>query len=171
MGIECLAAFRMNDEHAGPGLQAGFFNSHPEWRIAGSLALNYSFQGVRDHRLAIFTEVARNYDVDGIELDWMRWMKIFPAAEARARAPLLTDYVQQIRWMLDAAGTGRGRSRLLLGTRVAPNVEATVAMGIDLPEWIRRRLVDYVVPSEFIYNDFRTPVGEYAALVRESACG
>jgi hypothetical protein len=54
---------------------------------------------------------------------------------------------------------------------VAPTVRQTLEMGIDLPAWVSGRLIDPVVPSEFIYNDFNLAVAEYAAIVRGSSCG
>jgi hypothetical protein len=169
-GIQVMAAVRMNDEHQGGSLQGGFFGSHPEWRIAKSVALDYSFAEVRDHRFAVIQEVVERFDVDGLELDWMRWMKIFPPGEGMKRAPILTDYVRSIRKMLDEEGKRKGR-RLELGARVAPKLQRTREMGIDLGTWIAERLIDYVQPSEFIYNNFNLPVEEYRELTQGTQCG
>jgi hypothetical protein len=44
-------------------------------------------------------------------------------------------------------------------------------MGIDLERWIAEQLIDYVQPSEFIYNNFNLPVDEYSRLTGGTNCG
>jgi uncharacterized lipoprotein YddW (UPF0748 family) len=50
----------------------------------GSLdaTLNYAIPEVQAHRLQILREMATNYDIDGLELNWMRCCRHFPAASA-----------------------------------------------------------------------------------------
>jgi uncharacterized lipoprotein YddW (UPF0748 family) len=60
---------------------------HPEWCNTwpdGSLdaTLNYAIPEVQAHRLQILREMATNYDIDGLELNWMRCCRHFPAASA-----------------------------------------------------------------------------------------
>ena len=71
-------------------------------------ALDYSYPEVREHRLAIMREIVEEYEVDGLELNFVRWAKHFPRDRGREKAPIMTDYVGQIRNVLDVAVRKRG---------------------------------------------------------------
>ena len=83
--------------------------------------MDYSHEGVRAHRLAIFTELAENYDIDGLELDFMRSCRYFASDEAEAKQDVLTKFVGQIRAMLDRVAQQRGREKFILGVRMPPS--------------------------------------------------
>ena len=89
-----LASVRMSDVHHSSGLYdfltPQFMRDHPEWRIqqpdgTPDVAMDYAHKGVRSHRLAIFTELAEKYDIDGLELDFMRSCRYFAPDRAEAR--------------------------------------------------------------------------------------
>ncbi len=174
-GIAFLAAFRMNDEHAmakdDDPLSSRFLLDHLDWRVPGRRgALDYSIREVRDHRFDIIQEAAGRYDIDGIELDWMRWGVMFPKGLEQEKAPILTQFVRRIRKMLGRVARKKGRDRLMLGTRVAPTVEATEEMGIDVKTWIAEGFLDYLIPSDFYYTDFNMPVETFKELTRGTKC-
>ncbi|MCK5526105.1 MAG: hypothetical protein KAJ05_03100 [Candidatus Latescibacteria bacterium] len=174
-GIDFLAVFRMNDEHAiakeDDPLSSRFLLDHLDWRVPGRRgALDYSIKEVRDHRFNIIQEAAEGYDIDGIELDWMRWGVMFPKGREREKAPILTEFVRRIRKMLDRVAQKKGKDRLLLGTRVAPTVAATEEMGIDLKAWLAEGLLDYLCPSDFYYTDFNMPVETFRELTQGTPC-
>ncbi|MBI2496571.1 MAG: hypothetical protein HYV75_01100, partial [Opitutae bacterium] len=113
-GLEVLAGVRMSDTHhrriaADEALCPRFTIDHPDWVIRqpdgrdNETAMDYSHPGVREHRLAIMRELATDYDVDGLELNFIRWGKHFPRDEGAAKAPVMTEYIGQIRAMLDEA--------------------------------------------------------------------
>ncbi|MFH1008254.1 MAG: hypothetical protein V1800_12265 [Candidatus Latescibacterota bacterium] len=174
-GIDFLAVFRMNDEHAiaqdDDALSSRFLLDHLDWRVPGRRgALDYSIKEVRDHRFAIIQEAAEGYEIEGIELDWMRWGVMFPKGEEREKSPILTEFVRRIRKMLDRVAREKGKDRLLLGTRVAPTVAATEEMGIDLEAWLSEGLLDYLIPSDFYYTDFNMPVETFKELTQGTRC-
>ena len=130
-GVMILGGARMSDAHHGSQWQAQSDNplfpkiilEHPEWcntRQDGRLdaALNYAVPQVQLHRLKILREMATNYDIDGLELNWMRWCRHFPAGRQREHLKDLTHFVRQVRSMLDEAARKKGRSRMILGHRV-----------------------------------------------------
>ena len=99
-GMEFMAGLRMNDRHGDPW-QSEFGKQHPEWRLRDVHGMDYKQQGVRDTVLAVAEELVERYDVDGLELDWMRHCHMFNADVADANAHLLTELVSRMRVMLD----------------------------------------------------------------------
>jgi len=50
-------------------------------------ALDYSHEEVREHRLGVMREITGNYEVDGLELNFVRRAKQFPRDRGREKAP------------------------------------------------------------------------------------
>ena len=144
-GKRVLASARMSDVHHASALYdfltPKFMREHPEWRIehpdgSADVAMDYAHEGVREHRLAIFTELAENYDIDGLELDFMRSCRYFAPNEAASNCGILTEFVGRIREMLDRVARERGRGRPILGVRTPPGLEECPGMGLDPGAWI-----------------------------------
>ena len=174
---EVLAAIRMSDthhrsiEHSNP-LCPKFAIEHPQFVIkqpdgrTNETALDYSHAEVREHRLGIMREIANEYDVDGLELNFVRWAKHLPRDKGREKAPIMTEYVGQIREMLDAAAKKRRRDRLTLGVRVPESNAACWLAGIDLETWVKRGWIDYVVISTWNNTDPQLPVDEFTRFTK-----
>ena len=93
-------------------------------------------------------EVARNYDVDGIDLDWLRHPIHFPetirgAAVGQASINLLTELVHDIRAALGRIERDRGRT-ILLATRVPLTINQGLTIGTDIETWAGEGLIDFV---------------------------
>ncbi|MBI3942965.1 MAG: family 10 glycosylhydrolase [Chloroflexi bacterium] len=177
--MEFMAGFRINDNHGhisvkqGVGAGGSFILSHPEWRLQDnppgdfyrlSTPLDFSFSEVRDYLLAVMTEVARRFDVNGLEMCF-RDHSYFPHDTGRERQPLMTGLVRRVRAMLDQEGQRKGK-RLLLGVRVNQTLEECQDRGLDVPTWIQERLVNYVSPADTMYTDFNAPYSDFARLAR-----
>lgn len=66
-------------------------------------AFDYGHEEVRRHHLKLIGELFERYDLDGLELDWMRWMFMFaPGGEQRGR-DILSDFVSQAGCLRPAA--------------------------------------------------------------------
>jgi len=170
-GMEYIAAFRMNDRHM--GAKGRFISDHPEWQLKGvgeGLGVDYSYEPVRQKILEFIEELLADHNVDGIEFDWVRWCHMFEPGTGPQNAHLLTDFTRKTRELLDAAAQRRGRSRLLLGVRVPQTLEECDYLGFDLASWIKEGLVDYVVPSDFMYTDFNIKVEEFVKLTEGTDC-
>ena len=120
--------------------------------------------------LQFVAEAIERYDLDGIELDWMRWCHVFETSEAATNAPLLTRFTRQIRDMLDDAAARRGRDSLLLGARVASTLDECTHLGYDVNAWIHEAGIDYLCPSDFYHTDPNCPVDTFVALTEGTAC-
>ena len=176
-GKEVLAAIRMGDTHHringhNHPLASQFAIDHPEFVIkqpdkrTNETALDYSYKEVREHRLGIMREIAEEYDVDGLELNFVRWAKHFPRDQGREKAAIMTRFVGQVHAMLAAAAKKRGRDRLTLGVRVPESISACWLAGVDIETWVKRGWIDYVVISTWNNTDPQLPVHEFTRFTK-----
>ena len=169
-GMEFIAKFRMNDRH-GDGTQgARFVLENPQWWLEEFHGgLDYSFEPVRELILGIADEVVSRFDVDGLLFNYIRHMHCFPTDVARERQPVMTQFLRSVREMLDRRGREKGKS-LSLGVMVPQTLEECLALGYDVPTWVRQGLIDYVCPCDFAYPDFNAPYEQFSELTRSSDC-
>ncbi len=169
-GLSPWLSMRMNDLHNADDttnyLHSSFWRLHPQfWRVPGgsgspwtNRALNYVHPEVRRHQMDFVEELLERYDPDGLELDWMRFGYHLTPGREREEAPVLTEFVRQVRSRVDAWSARRGR-RILLGARVPTHPDAAAGLGMDGVLWAREGLVDMLVPSPFwSSSDFDIPV-------------
>lgn len=162
-GISPWVSLRMNDHHytSNPTRVSPLFFDHPELRInRGKGLFNYARPEVRDHYQKLIAEVLQRYDVDGIELDWIRTANNFNADELDRGREILTDFVREARRQTESAAKRRGH-RVQLAVRVQATPDVARAMGFDVVGWARQGLVDMIIPSDW-WNGFAdTPVEEW----------
>ncbi|MBN2581260.1 MAG: hypothetical protein JXB10_19925 [Pirellulales bacterium] len=192
-GMEIFWSFRMNDihDHKPFGYQAERFrfnklkSEHPEY-LLGSLknrpkyggwsAVNYGLPVIRDLAFRYVEEICRNYDVDGVELDFFRHPVFFrsttqgkPATdEERAK---MTSLLGRIRSLADEVGIKRGRP-ILIAVRAPDSVEYGRAIGLDIERWMADDLIDlWIASGTFQLNDWDDSVAlahKYGAKVYPS---
>ncbi|MFH1007526.1 MAG: hypothetical protein V1800_08495 [Candidatus Latescibacterota bacterium] len=166
--VPVVASFHMNGEgfYDGQLDTYDFGRAHKHLRIPHRNCLDPVHPEVYAHRMAIFTEVANEYDIDGIEFDFRRWF--FMISEPIRNYPILTRMVSETRGMLDEVARLKRTERLLLGVRVGPMLEGRFGredfpgalqeapvnqscedLGVDVRTWVKEGLVDYLCPSLF----------------------
>ncbi len=165
-GMKFIADIRMNDRH---GQRHGILSEHPEWIILGS-ANDYALDDVRNMMLTFTKEVLDNYDVDGIEYDYMRWCHMFKPGEGKKNAHLLTDFTRKSRALLNEEAKRRVCDRLEFGVRVPQSIGECDHLGFDLATWIKEGLVDYVVPSDFMHIDMNMKTDDFVKLANGTSC-
>ena len=123
-------------------------DQHPEWLIAGSWwkpgLWNFAIPEVRQYKVAALREVAERYDLDGINLDFGRHPPFLPTGQQWEHREALTDFVRQVRLMLQGVAERRGRP-FLLSVRVADTVPGCHFDGMDVETWVRHNLVDMII--------------------------
>ena len=187
-GMEAFASVRMNDVHdsfveghlsrwkldhreflvSTRGLQTAIAEpAFPGSRVANlySTALDFTHQVVRDRKFEIIEEVCLRYDLDGVELDFIRHPVLFKSLfEGGAITPeqvsLMTSFIRRVRGRMDEIGEERGRP-LLLAVRSPDDLELSLGIGLDLEGWMREGLVDMLILGGG-YAHFSLPVAKMA---------
>lgn len=178
-GLSPWLSIRMNDVHCTDdpdcGMHSSFWLAHPEFRRVPSsngipntdAALDYSHIEVRDYWKAFLAEAFGRYDIDGLELDWMRFPEHLPPGREAEFSWCLDEVVAEARRLADAASARLGR-KVMVGVRVSSRPETAHARGTDFETWARGGWVDWIVPCNFFQNvDFGLPYAEWARLVAD----
>lgn len=183
-GMEAFITFRLNEihdvEHGDTSLIVSkFWRTHPDWRV-GKLgdpsepvitdilgpgtspivgtwfpgALNFAVPEVRALRLAELRECCERYpNLDGLDLDFQRFPIFFPTNSGEKNVPTLTAWLREVRGMTREISAKHGRP-LLLSARVLATLEQNRAMGLDPATWAKEGLVDFLIVSHYLHNDF-----------------
>lgn len=157
-GMETMITYRMNDLHftspafRGTVYASQFWNERPDlWLRDGSQgwnsegALDFSRPEVRERKYAMLTEQLDLYGdlIDGLELDFMRFIVYFRTGEGSRNAPLMTELVRKVRERTDSLGKAQGR-KILLTARVPVNYDDACFKGLDVRSWVEEGLVDFL---------------------------
>lgn len=148
-GLECFYSYRINgsDNDLGPFDYIPMKLEHPDWLIGTPWQekakgyFDFSVPGARAYKLSILREVARNYDFDGIELDFARLPVTLPPGHQWEKRKSLTEFMRSVRAMTLEVGRERGRP-LLLAARIPENILGCHLDGIDIETWAREQLLD-----------------------------
>src|SRR5687768_14844148 len=122
-GMEFFASIRMNDTHYldqifNPWVPQFYYdNLHNRVGVGGSRGgaeFDYRKSVIRDYMLDLIKQAVLQYDVDGIELDCTRNCMFFPRGDVNSGpasecAPVFTEFMRQVRRILEEAGQQRGR--------------------------------------------------------------
>ncbi len=167
------------------------YRAHPEWhwyRADGTrqplapdfyVSLNPCRDDVRDYLVRVFREIVASHDVDGLHLDYVRFVDdLVPADERDAypqdpetlaafrertrtrpeldvrawrafKADAVTRLVDAIRRMVREESAKRGRPLLLSAAVSAAPAGAQDVHQRDVLRWVRERLVDVVFPMNY----------------------
>lgn len=168
---------RMNDCHCNDipdhPFHGSFWKNNPQLRrqnTTGYFAtcLDYAQPVVRDYFKALIQETLERYDVDGLELDFMREPYVFSPGSELQNAKVLTAWMREIRGLVDQAATRRGHP-VGLGVRVPSRPQTALGFGLDAPTWAREGLIDLlVVTPRWATIEFDMPLAEWRRLIGPS---
>ena len=127
---------------------------------------DYALTEVRSYMLEIITETFDRFDVDGVEMDFMRHPAFFRTEEAYQSRYLMTDLISQVRRRMNEVSAERGKP-LRLAVRVPPTIADSTRIGLDVSKWIAQGLVDIVVVGGG-FIPFETPVNEFVEAARST---
>jgi len=173
------------DDGEGPYTDA-FYRAHPEWRIPpeggrgrhGVGAMNYAIPEVRAHKLALMEELLQRYDFTGLELDFVRGPPFFesdrPDLECDAdtrwphyprdicseSAPIMTDFIEEIRAMADRVGKEKGHF-ITMCARVPSTLSGCRRVGLDPVAWHERSCLDFLTVARFLQVYFDYPLADF----------
>jgi len=178
-GIDVFISMRVNDMHDGrlgsldhPDMSP-MKRKHPEWLLGrlkttavgrfegySQFAYNFAIPEVREYKYAIATEAIAAYDLDGLEWDFLRFPRFFPAGQARQHTGEMTELLRRIRKAMDEKSRSI-RRKLKLSVRVPPKFELAMNVGLDIQTWINEGLVDFIVAGAPTNVMHRIPSEEY----------
>ncbi len=137
-----------------------------EWGIR--TGLNYAFPEVRAHMTKIIFELFERFEVDGIELDFMRHPAFFRMEEAYANRYLMTDMIDHIHQRMNQVGARRGK-HLELAARVPPTLADSKRIGLDAEVWMKEGLIDILIAGGG-FIPFQMPIAEFVEAARDTDC-
>lgn len=174
---EIFVSLRVNDTHdqgtdqtktgppyAYPGnaLFSPFKIQHPEFLMGSHTnrppsgnwsAVDFTHAAVRDRLFRMCRDICTHYDIDGLDLDFMRHIQLFKSVAwggvaSPAERAMMTETMRQIREAAERAGHARGRP-ILLSVRVPDSVPYCSDVGIDIEAWLKEGLVDMVTGTSY----------------------
>lgn len=174
--IEIFWSMRMNDTHDGSRTDYApvvfkanrLKNAHPEFLLSTAdrrpkhgawSAVDYTHPEIRDYAFRFIEEVCLNYDIDGIELDFLRHPVFFksvsrgePASDDELAA--MTAMIERVRTMTETVGLKRGRP-ILVAIRTFDSAEYSRTIGLDIESWLKKGLLDILITGGYSQlNDF-----------------
>ena len=127
-----------------------FYYDHPEYRLETATSSfrdrgqNWAVPAVREYKFNFIRELCENYDIDGIELDFMRAPYLFRSFETTSeqREEIMTEFIARVRRLLDETAT-EGRRWLCvklpidccLLDSIGMNVSRLADTGVDMFNW------------------------------------
>ena len=170
-GMKAWISIRMNDSHYAPEsmhdspYHSTFWKEHPQWWVSPhrfitwhDRCLDYGQKEVRDHYMALVNELLGRYDMDGLELDFMRFMRYFRPSFQKEGTRIMNEFVAEVRQLVDAAEKRLGH-KIELGVRVPTRPQIARVMSLDAIAWAKQGLVELIVAqSSWESSDSDIPV-------------
>jgi hypothetical protein len=121
---------RFYEENPDLLLEPDHAQRHPKGYYHGR-GQNWAKAQVRERKFGFLAELCENYDLAGVELDWLRDHQIFPKGlPAADRCAIMTGFLRQVRGLLDR--TSQGGQRRYLAVRVPLAMEGHGGLGFDV---------------------------------------
>lgn len=173
-GMSPWITLRMNDCHFNSipdhPFHGNFWRENPLYRRKNcqdyfATCLDYAHPEVRDFFRALIVETLDRYDIDGLELDFMREPYLFSAGKEAEGTPILTAWMCEIRKLVDAAAARREHP-IRLGVRVPSSPETALGLGLDAIAWAHEGLIDLLVATpRWTTVEFDMPMARWRHLL------
>ena len=149
LGVVVLPSLKMNNAQAPGAHRCGSFREERGEEVClreppSEWCYDYTHADVRAYKLALIREMLDDYGADGIELDFLFDARYFRAADIEAGKRIMSDYMAEIRRLVDEVGSGKGRS-LTFAARVFATEEENLRSGLDVRTWLNEGSLDLVV--------------------------
>ena len=163
IGINPWLTFRMNDAHCHfdlPNLLVSnwFYDHVDEYARVRHISnegdyrhpyfnrcRDFEIKAVQEKNLERIREGLERYDVDGIELDFMREMWCLrPGREQNL--DIMTSFVKEVKALVSEFEAKRNK-KIKICIRCAANPQYCLEFGFDISEWARLGLMDIIIPA------------------------
>ncbi len=170
-GIRPWISIRMNDSHCPTEdtsfLRSDFFYEAKEkgWMLGekygyAATHFNYAIPVVRQKMLDYMKEQMNRYDVDGLELDFMREIYCFDYLDRDNEEciEIMNDFIRKTKAIVTSAEEKHGH-KIRLCVRLNRDIDQSKYLGFDARAWAKEGLVDLIVPSpRWASSDSRMPM-------------
>jgi hypothetical protein len=173
--MEFFVTIRMNDchDHHMSGWITKWKRNHPHLLVDTTTlppdmelyttSWDFTHKEVRDRKFEIIEDVAKRYDLDGFELDYMRHPVLFSRtikglAVTEDEVEIINNFMRRIRKLTDAISAKR-KKPLLISVRVPDTFKMCLEAGMDIKTWIREDLIDILIAGGG-YSPCSMPVEE-----------
>jgi hypothetical protein len=114
-------------------------------------ALDWTNSDIPAYHLRLIEEQCEKYDIDGFDLDFMRYPAFFAEAgtTVRERQDIMAGFISQARAILNR--TSRSGQRRFLSARIPSMRNKDDLIGLDLSQWSRLG-VDFFTVSSFYFT-------------------
>ncbi|MBR5157128.1 MAG: hypothetical protein IKW59_05105 [Clostridia bacterium] len=155
IGKNAWISVRMNDCHVQSWLKSEFFYKAKEngWLLGKKYGyfgecLNYKIGEIRKMMLDYIKEQIERYDVDGIELDFMREMYCFDYIDDNMDEciKIMNDFIRDVKSIVNDAEKKYGH-KIKIAIRLNRDINQSLAFGFDARTWAKEKLVDVIIPS------------------------
>ena len=183
-GMAPFVSLRLNDVHLQENyarkrqeslVSCRLYAAHPEWHIDPDhpqkegyykrRGMNWVVPEVRAYKLALLRELADNYDLAGLELDFLRDDTLFrDEVPEQDRLAIITDFVGQVRLALDR----KPQPHRWLCVRIPLQLTAHSRIGLDVQR-LREAGVDMFNLSGWYHTSQRADVDLVRELVADAA--
>lgn len=162
-GCEVWFSLRMSDHHVFDGLSTEFIDENCFAKSPVDAGrVDFSLRPVQTYFKHYIQELVSNYDIDGIELDWLRTMPILPA-DKRKDYTILSEYLKELHNVVSSSGPNKH-----LAIRVLPEISGSLGNGMDVARWIADGSVDRVTLENFyIPTNFEISIDEWRNAIQE----
>ena len=90
----------------------------------------------------------------------MRFFVYCKPGHGESIAPDMTQWMREIRKKVDEISIHKHK-KILLTARVAPTLEANMSRGLDVRQWLKEGLLDFITIGIHLRNDPQIPVGTF----------
>lgn len=123
--------------------------------------LDYAHDEVRARMLGYLDEQLARYDMDGLELDFMREIYCFDYVNQLECHRIMTQFMRDVRALVASYEQKRGH-KITLSVRLARDIEQCLVWGFDVQTWAEERLVDHITPTpRWSSSDSDMPIAEW----------
>ena len=162
-GVDVWFSVRMNDTHYYEleNFNSSLSNYHSDkFGIDGKkTSLDFKHEQVREYYKAYILELCENYDIDGIELDFLRGAPYF--ANAATGKKYMSEFVAELSDEIDKIADFKGKE-IKLNARVYSETSENSTYGLDVVKWVSSGDVDVLtVSGYYIPTYYNIPVDEW----------
>ena len=169
-GAEAWFSIRMNDHHYldDSGFNSSFSYDTPKASGIdnGKNYMDFTKPAVQAYYKEYVRELCERYDIDGIELDFLRSCPIMSFATSKKRE-MINAFISELRSITNEVSAAKGK-KIGLAARIYSEEAENLGYGIDAAQWIAEGSIDQLtVEGWYIPTYYSIPVEEWRKSIDE----